>query len=213
MSSGIFLKIAPKQNVEKALSKADKEYRQAEHDLKEASMVYRSHDVMIPSEKESEIKLIIDKYEHAKKSLSEIRNKNEKRGRKDWMYRPVFRGFLLYLYCECVLVQWKKDTPRYERKESKECILKTLSNPLVIQEVPFLLHWKNFKKHFDVIGLLKQIAVELYNQLHITAENDRYLLRRATERYFIQLENHLNFILDAPGSSFFIREHGNRKVS
>ena len=76
----------------------------------------------------------------------------------------------------------------------------------------FLYHWKVFEEHgFDVIGLLKQIAVELYKQLHITAENDRYLLRRATERYFIQLENHLNFILDAPGSSFFIREHGTEK--
>jgi hypothetical protein len=36
----------------------------------------------------------------------------------------------------------------------------------------------------DIIaaGLLLQISVELIDQLHINTNNDRYLLRRATER-------------------------------
>ena len=78
------------------------------------------------------------------------------------------------MYNEREVVDRGKDITKWKRRESKKYIRRVVSNPLVIEEAPFLHHWKVFEEHgFDVIGLLKQIAVELYNQLHITAENDR----------------------------------------
>src|SRR5207244_2506692 len=44
------------------------------------------------------------------------------------------------------------------------------------------------------------ISIELVNQLHIYAEEDNYLLKRATERYFVELNNHLHQILDIPSA-------------
>jgi hypothetical protein len=202
-----FLKVTLKPKIEKSLSEARREYKLAEQRMKEATP-YGPFD-SITTEESAEIKLIINRYEVAQKQLSEIEDKLEKRGRKDWRYGPILRGLLLYLYCECNLVLWKNDSKMWERRESNRYIRRVLSNPLVIQEAPFLLYWKEFNKYgFDVIDLLKQIATELYNQLHITTEQDKYLLRRATERYFIQLENHLYTILDEPSSVMSILKPG-----
>jgi hypothetical protein len=40
--------------------------------------------------------------------------------------------------------------------------------------------------------LQRKICLEYQNQLHIDAEKDNYLLRRITERFFVELENHFH---------------------
>ena len=51
------------------------------------------------------------------------------------------------------------------------------------------------------------ISIELQNQLHITYEDDTYLLRKATERYCIELENYYETFIENP-SFYQIRVHG-----
>jgi hypothetical protein len=151
-----FLKVTLKPKIEKLLSEADREFKQAEHTMKEASRVY-NHSTS--AAEDAEIKLITDRYELAERHLSKIKDDVQKRGRKDWRYGPIFRGLLLYVYCECKLVLWEKNSNKWERRESNRYIRRILSNPLVIQEAPFLLFWEDFNKYgFNVINLLKQIA-------------------------------------------------------
>ena len=54
---------------------------------------------------------------------------------------------------------------------------------------------------FDVVGLILNIGLELRNQLHIEAENDNYLLRRAIERYFVELTNFFYKQFESPALS------------
>ena len=128
-------------------------------------------------------------------------------------YAINFRGFLLYLYNEYLM---RKDSSKDFEKESdrklhhlrrrtinknihfNQTITKRLRivlyNPLTIKIAPFLQYWSEFEKYgFNVIELLLQISIELQNQMHIDAYGDTYLIRRATERYVIALEN---FIYD-----------------
>lgn len=129
-----------------------------------------------------------------------------------YTFVPNLRGFLAYLYNEFLVM---RETKNYEKKIEREFqhlrrpmetgnirfnqkiaqrIRKVLSNPLIIKIAPFLEYWAEFEKYgFNVVALLLKISVELQNQLHIDAYDDTYLVRRATERFFIALEN---FFLD-----------------
>jgi hypothetical protein len=135
------------------------------------------------------------------------------------IYAPNFRGLLLYLYL-CKIPSLKKDSienqgrkgpgkkKRYDDSENStpgkrkynqtiSKIRNIINKPSVQERAPFLKYWHVFDEcGFNVIELLLQIAEELYHQLDIDAENDKYLLRRASERYFIQVENYCHEILD-----------------
>lgn len=78
-----------------------------------------------------------------------------------------------------------------ERSRAAEKIRRIIGKDHVLEQAPFLKYWQDLEKcGFGVIELLLQITEELYSQLHIDAEHDRYLLRRASERYFVGVENY-----------------------
>jgi hypothetical protein len=124
-------------------------------------------------------------------------------------YLLNFRGLLLYLINEYLILKnqsvdytkknernqfnYRKDIGnsniRYNSKIFKR-VRKVISNPEVVKKAIFLTNWDAFEKQgFDVIDMLLKISFELHNQLNIDSYEDTYLLRRATERYFISLEN------------------------
>jgi hypothetical protein len=48
------------------------------------------------------------------------------------------------------------------------------------------MHWQYFERTgFNIFDLLLSLSIEYQNQMHIDAEEDNYLLRRITERFFI----------------------------
>lgn len=74
---------------------------------------------------------------------------------------------------------------------STERIHQVIRNPNVIIEAPFLKDSEFLESlGFDLVDLLLQISQELIDQLHIDANNDSYLLRRATERYFAEFNSY-----------------------
>jgi hypothetical protein len=117
-------------------------------------------------------------------------------------YVPNFRGFLAYLYNEYLVMKRPRvvnGNVRFNVKIAKR-IRKVISNPLIIKIAPFLGYWEVFERHgFDVVGLLTRLSVELHYQLHIDAEDDNYLLRRAAERYYVELENYFYQYIDLMG--------------
>jgi hypothetical protein len=61
------------------------------------------------------------------------------------------------------------------------------------------MHWQYFERiGFNIFDLLLSISIEYQNQLYIDAEEDNYLLRRITERFFIELENHFHRVSFCP---------------
>jgi hypothetical protein len=97
-------------------------------------------------------------------------------------------------------------------KSDKRRIRSVIQNPLVIKEAPFLKYSKEFEEHgFDVIGILKKISEELFNQLHITSEEDNYLLRRATERYSVEVENYFYKSFELASSYSYIQKIGSEQ--
>jgi hypothetical protein len=84
-----------------------------------------------------------------------------------------------------------------------------------IQIAPFLTYWDDFEKAgFDVFSSLKEIAVELEhhhdeNITGLSSGNLMYLLRRATEIYFIKMTNYFFFSTDE--SSLFSHYYGQKK--
>ena len=82
---------------------------------------------------------------------------------------------------------WRKDLV----KRSSTRIHEVIRNSRVIREAPFLRHSELFESlGFGVVDLLLQISAELIDQLHIDADNDHYLLRRATERFLAEFEGY-----------------------
>jgi hypothetical protein len=153
---------------------------------------------------------LIEKYYLQLKGLEiKINSKN----RKDLGLCLTFRGLLAYLYCEFEcrkLVERKKGVREQDKKEKRKAtereearrkkwrgrIRQVIRNPNVIKEAPFLEHSELLENSgFDVIGLLLQISTELVDQLHIDTDGNRYLLRRATERYLAELNR---FFFDGP---------------
>ena len=77
-----------------------------------------------------------------------------------------------------------------EHSRAVKKIRSIINKDHVLEQAPFLKYWQDFEKcGFNAIELLLQIAEELYSQLRIDAEHDKYLLRRASERYFVGVEN------------------------
>jgi hypothetical protein len=136
------------------------------------------------------------------------------------IYALTFRGLLLYLYlCKKYLLKRngldertnqnkpgrirgyddRKSSTVGTRKKERTIreIGKIFDKPSILENAPFLKYWREFEKcGFNVIELLLEIAEELYKQLRIDAEMDRYLLRRASERYFVQVENYCHELID-----------------
>ena len=79
-----------------------------------------------------------------------------------------------------------------------------ISNPIVLEMAPFLKDWKEFEDAgFDVMGTLKEVAVELESYLgdeedtdHITVGSIARLVRRATEIYFIRMDRFFFWKID-----------------
>lgn len=101
-----------------------------------------------------------------------------------WEYRLNFRGFLLYLIGESNL----------QRSKIKD----VMSNKLTLEIAPFLLSWNYLEMiGINVIGLLSKIGQEFKYQLDLKMQDDNYLLRRVTERYFAEIQCHQNFISES----------------
>ena len=123
------------------------------------------------------------------------------------VYVLNFRGFLLFLL----------NLSRSGLKKSliRKQISQVLSNPKIIEIAPFLKYWDDFEKAgFDVFSSLQEIATELehHHEENITglsSGNLMYLLRRATEIYFIKMTNY--FFLTTDGSSLFSHYYGQKK--
>jgi hypothetical protein len=140
--------------------------------------------------------------------------------RENWRYTLNLRGLLLYLFHESNII-FSKNSPiknlsiydkrKYDKRkrEAKDRIREVISNPLIIKKAPFLSFWWYFEKAgFDVVDLLSDISREYLNQLHIDAEHDNYLLRRITERFFVELENFFYQFSDPTFSAYFIKKLG-----
>ena len=123
------------------------------------------------------------------------------------VYVLNFRGFLLFLL-------------NLSRSGLKKSLIRTqvsqvLSNPKTIEMAPFLKYWDDFEKAgFDVFSSLKEIAIELEhhheeNTTGLSSGNLMYLLRRATEIYFIKMTNY--FFLTTDESSLFSHYYGQKK--
>jgi hypothetical protein len=138
--------------------------------------------------------------------------------RENWRYTLNLRGLLLYLFHESNII-FSKNSPtknlsiydqrKYDKRkrESKDRIRAVISNPLIIKKLPFLNFWWYFEEAgYNVVDLLLEISREYINQLHIDAEHDNYLLRRITERFFIELENFFYRFSDPIFSAYFIKK-------
>jgi hypothetical protein len=140
--------------------------------------------------------------------------------RENWRYSLNLRGLLLYLFHESNIIFLKNspiknlsiyDKRKYDKRkrEAKDRIREVISNPLIIKKAPFLNFWWYFEEAgFNVVDLLLDISHEYINQLHIDAEHDNYLLRRITERFFIELENFFYRFSDPTFSAYFIKKLG-----
>ena len=104
------------------------------------------------------------------------------------VYVLNFRGFLLFLL--------NISRSGLKKSQIRKQISKVLSNPRTVEIAPFLKYWDDFEKAgFDVFSSLKEIAAELEhhheeNTTGLSSENLIYLLRRATEIYFIRMTNY-----------------------
>jgi len=95
-------------------------------------------------------------------------------------------------------------------KRSK--IKDVLSNKLTLEIAPFLLFWNYLEiMGTDVIGLLRKIGLEFRYQLDLNMLDDNYLLRRVTERYFVEIESRQNFIIEPRQDIFRSRRLGFKK--
>jgi hypothetical protein len=110
--------------------------------------------------------------------------------RENWRYTLNLRGLLLYLF------SWSQSTDNRQRIRK---ISEVISNPALIEKIPFLMHWQYFERTgFNIFDLLLSLSIEYQNQMHIDAEEDNYLLRRITERFFIEVENHFHRVSQNP---------------
>ena len=123
------------------------------------------------------------------------------------VYALNFRGFLLFLL--------NLSRSGLKKSQIRKQISQVLSNPKTVEIAPFLKYWDDFEKAgFDVFSSLKEIAVELEhhheeNTTGLSSGNLMYLLRRATEIYFIKMTNYFFLITDE--SSLFSHDYGQKK--
>ncbi len=109
---------------------------------------------------------------------------------KNWRYTLNFRGFLLFLIGISNI---------FNKKIMYKRIKEVISNERIKELAPFLQYWDIFEKEgFPVIKLVIKIADELKDQLHYEttdlSNNNSYLLKRATERYFIRWIDYFDYI-------------------
>jgi hypothetical protein len=198
-----YLEVTLKPKVEKMISDKRKQFEGVVSGLRKQEGDY-------PPPKISDITLA----EHFR-DIAEMRD-----NRENWRYSLNLRGLLLYLFHESNIIFLKNspiknlsiyDKRKYDKRkrESKDRVREVISNPLIIKKAPFLSFWWYFgEAGFNVVDLLLDISREYINQLHIDAEHDNYLLRRITERFFIELENFFYRFSDPTFSAYFIKKLG-----
>ena len=93
----------------------------------------------------------------------------------------------------------KEEKTLTKKKILNEQIKEVISNERIKELAPFLQYWDDFEKEgFPVIKLLIKIANELKNQLNyesndLSSNNNDYLLKRVTERYFVAWLNYFYY--------------------
>lgn len=177
-----YLRPVLKATTEKSIFKILNEKKELDIELSTLRKRHESiiHDELNTPHSKNELIEIESKINAAKSNLSKTEKRLNSTVRRGRRYSLSFRGFLLYLYNEF------KSSRRDIRR-----IHAVISNPIIISEAPFLLYWMDFEKAgFHVVDILLKISIELRSQLHIDGEYDNYLLRRTTERYFIEVSNY-----------------------
>jgi hypothetical protein len=191
LAPGYLKAVFDDRNTLNFLSERRKEYDTTAKELDKAEEKYKKSEI-----NKDQIKAIEDKFTDIEKRYFKTINRYTK-------YILSFRGLLLYIYNEYNNKKLRSDKRR---------VRQVISNPLVTNQAPFLTDYKTFENHgLDVIELLKKISEELYSQLHITAENDNYLLRRATERYFVYVENYFYKMLKSPNYHYYYKKLGTQR--
>lgn len=120
---------------------------------------------------------------------------------ENWRYLLNFRGLLLFL--ACISNSYNKIVKEEEiltkKKILNEQFKEVISNERIKELAPFLKYWDAFEKEgFPVIKLLIKIADELKDQLNyestdLSSNNNDYLLKRVTERYFVAWLNYFYY--------------------
>jgi hypothetical protein len=103
-----------------------------------------------------------------------------------------------------------------KKSEIRKQISQVLANPKTVEMAPFLKYWEVFENSgFDVLHSLKEIAAELQNHHEenttgLSSDNMIYLIRRATEIYFIKITNYFFLTIDESGgfSYLYIQQKG-----
>jgi hypothetical protein len=102
-----------------------------------------------------------------------------------------------------------------KKSDVQKQIYEVLSNPKTEEIAPFLKYWGDFKNAgFNVLHSLNEIAAALQNHHEenttgLSSSNMIYLIRRATEIYFIRVTNYLFFTIDISGG--FSHYYGEKK--
>jgi hypothetical protein len=123
------------------------------------------------------------------------------------LYQLNFRGFLLFLLN---LIHLETNTV------FRKYVCQVLSSPRILEIAPFLQYWADFEKAgFDVMHSLKEIALELRTHheektTSIGSSNMAYLVRRATEIYFIRVTNFFSLRIDESSvfSYYYLQDKG-----
>ena len=124
------------------------------------------------------------------------------------VYVLNFRGFLLFLL--------NISRSGLKKSQIRKQIGQVISNPKTVDIAPFLKYWDDFEKAgFDVFSSLKEIAAELEhhheeNTTGLSSGNLIYLLRRATEIYFIRMTNYFFLKTDESSlsSHYYVQKKG-----
>jgi predicted transcriptional regulator len=177
-----YLDVTLKPKVEKVISDKRKQFEGAVSELRKQGGDY------YPPPKISDIALA--------EYFADIKEMRD--NRENWRYSLNLRGLLLYLFHE---------TQSMDKRKAKNRIRDVISNPVIIKKAPFLNFWWYFEKAgFNAVDLLLDISLEYINQLHIDAEQDNYLIRRITERFFVELENIFHRFSDPAFSAYLIKK-------
>jgi hypothetical protein len=135
--------------------------------------------------------------------------------KKNWRYSLTFYGFLLYLACEYETTtrERRKRKNQKDRKDVRR-IHSVISNPVILNHAPFLWYWKDFEDNingFKADEILIKIGDEFKDQLDydIITQDENYLLKRVTERYFAELYRRCYYKF---GMGFISRWYANNKI-
>jgi len=135
---------------------------------------------------------------------------------KNWRLSLNFRGFLLFLCGSMELIKKSEKESRIaSTNKAKKRIYEVISNPRILEIVPFLLHWREFKDlGFDVTQTLLLLGDEFASQLdhkqwYLDFNSETYLLKKASEIYFNKILSFLFFVIDSDnGLSYLLYSKG-----